>query len=104
MSAPKLSAEAIQSKLKELNNWRHEGDALTQRFQFSNFVEAFGWMTSAALVAESMDHHPDWKNVYNRVDVALSTHDSGGVTEKDFKLAHAMDALARSRVLSAPKG
>lgn len=93
MATPKLSAAAIEEKLGELAGWRFEHDALVRRFEFPSFVGAFGWMTSAALVAEAMNHHPDWKNVYNRVDVELSTHDAGGVTEKDVRLAKAMSEL-----------
>lgn len=68
-------------------------DALTKTFQFRNFVEAFGFMTRAALIAEKMNHHPEWFNVYRTVEVTLSTHDAGGLTELDVKLAQKMDAL-----------
>jgi 4a-hydroxytetrahydrobiopterin dehydratase len=67
---------------------------LRKTFGFADFVEAFAWMTAVALVAEKLDHHPDWTNVYHRVDVALWTHDAGGITERDFELAAAMDRLA----------
>lgn len=69
-------------------------DAIRRSFKFRDFSAAFGFMTRAALVAEKMDHHPEWFNVYNRVDVVLSTHDAGGLTDLDVKLAAAMDALA----------
>ena len=69
-------------------------DAIEKTFKFKNFSEAFGFMARAALVAEKMDHHPEWTNVYNRVTVILTTHDAGGLTEKDVALARAMDALA----------
>jgi 4a-hydroxytetrahydrobiopterin dehydratase len=69
-------------------------EAISKRFVFKDFNEAFGWMTRAALVAEKLDHHPEWFNVYKTVDVTLATHDSGGVTSLDFTLARAMDALA----------
>ena len=65
--------------------------ALQKSFKFSNFNEAFGFMTRVALMADKMDHHPEWFNVYNRVDIVLSTHDAGGITELDFKLAKFMD-------------
>ena len=65
---------------------------------FANFVEAFGFMTQAALVAERMDHHPEWSNVYNRVEVTLATHDAGGVTDKDVALAHFMDEVAANHI------
>lgn len=71
--------------------------ALQKSFKFSNFNEAFGFMTRVALMAEKMDHHPEWFNVYNRVDVTLSTHDAGGITELDFKLAEFMDAALKQK-------
>lgn len=71
-------------------------DAITRRFQFRDFNAAFGWMTRVALIAEKMDHHPEWMNVYRTVDVTLSTHDAGGLTALDIKLGMAMDALAAS--------
>ena len=70
------------------------GDALEKTFVFRNFVEAFGWMTRVALWAEKWGHHPDWSNVYKTVEVSLSTHDAGGLTELDAKLAGKMDELA----------
>src|SRR5471032_3238092 len=69
-------------------------DAITKKFTFKDFNQAFGFMTRAALVAEKMDHHPEWFNIYKTVDVTLSTHDADGVTELDVKLAEAMDKLA----------
>jgi 4a-hydroxytetrahydrobiopterin dehydratase len=71
-------------------------DAITKKFTFKDFKDAFGFMTRAALVAEKMDHHPEWFNVYKTVEVTLSTHDAGGVTEFDIKLAGEMDKLAGS--------
>jgi 4a-hydroxytetrahydrobiopterin dehydratase len=93
---PKLDANARAAALKELPAWREvEGrDAITRKFQFKDFNEAFGFMTHVALLAEKMDHHPEWFNVYNKVEVTLSSHDAGGVTEKDIRLAKAMDAYA----------
>lgn len=83
-------------KALEAAGWQAvEGrDALFKRYEFANFVEAFGWMTRAALWAEKWNHHPEWANVYKTVEVTLTTHDAGGVTEKDAKLAAKMDALA----------
>ena len=69
-------------------------DALKKTFQFKDFTEAFGWMTQVALIAEKMDHHPEWFNVYRTVEVTLSTHDAGGLTQLDVALAKAMDAAA----------
>jgi 4a-hydroxytetrahydrobiopterin dehydratase len=92
----KLNADARAAALKELPEW-HEvdrRDAITRKFQFKDFNQAFAFMTRVALLAEKMDHHPEWFNVYNRVEVTLSTHDAGGVTEKDIAMARAMDAYA----------
>lgn len=90
----RLSDDEIQKKLGELPEWRREGDKLVRRFQFGTFVDAFGWMSSAALIAEKLDHHPEWKNVYNKVDVELTTHDAGGITLFDFELATKMNELS----------
>ncbi len=68
-------------------------DAICKTFEFGSFIAAFGWMTRAALWAEKLNHHPEWSNVYNRVEVTLSTHDAGGLTGLDVKLAQKMDAL-----------
>jgi 4a-hydroxytetrahydrobiopterin dehydratase len=84
--------------LRELKGWSEEGkrDAIVKTFTFANFVDAFGFMTKAALIAERMDHHPEWSNVYKTVSVLLTTHDAGGLSAKDIALARAMDAAARS--------
>ena len=94
--AQKLTAEARKAALGKLSQWSEASgrDAITRKFVFKDFNEAFGFMTRAALVAEKMDHHPEWFNVYKTVEVTLSTHDAGGVTELDVKLAEAMDRLA----------
>ena len=97
MSRAKLSDQEITTRLASLPGWKHEGNKLVRGFRFANFVEAFGWMTSVALVAEKMDHHPDWKNVYDRVAVELTTHDSGGITAFDFELATKMSEIAARR-------
>lgn len=74
--------------------WKEENDKLIQTFEFKNFIEAFGFMTKVALIAEKMSHHPEWKNVYNKVEITLTTHDKGNtITEKDRKLAKAIDEL-----------
>lgn len=88
-----LNQDEINEKLAAAPGWRLAGHAIQREFTFNGFVEAFGWMSSVALVAESMNHHPDWKNVYNKVSVELSTHDAGGLTALDFRLAHAMNRL-----------
>lgn len=87
-----------ETALKGLDGWRAaEGrDALVKSFRFKDFNAAFGFMTRVALLAEKMDHHPEWSNVYNRVEVLLATHEAGGVTERDVKMARFMDAAART--------
>ena len=86
-----------ETALAGLDGWRAaEGrDALVKTFRFKDFNAAFGFMTRVALLAEKMDHHPEWSNVYNRVDVLLATHEAGGVTERDVAMARFMDAAAR---------
>ncbi len=95
----KLEGTARTSALKELSSWRDvQGrDAITRKFEFRDFNEAFGFMTRVGLLAERMDHHPEWFNVYNKVEVTLSTHDAGGVTENDLKMAKAMEAYVSKR-------
>ncbi|MFI4936525.1 MAG: 4a-hydroxytetrahydrobiopterin dehydratase [Caulobacterales bacterium] len=90
---PKIGAPAA---LKNLPGWGEAKgrDAITKTFKFADFNAAFGWMTRVALAAEKLDHHPEWFNVYNRVEVTLATHDAGGVTELDVKLAKLMDEAA----------
>ena len=99
MPRPKaLSKDEINTRLASLDGWALENDKLHREFVFANFIEAFGFMASAALVAEKMDHHPEWSNVYNRVSVDLTTHDADGVTELDFELAAAMNTASSSAV------
>lgn len=92
----KLDKAQRAAALKELKGWSEEPkrDGIVKTFVFANFVEAFGFMTKAALVAERMDHHPEWSNVYKTVNVLLTTHDAGGLTMKDVELARAMDEAA----------
>jgi 4a-hydroxytetrahydrobiopterin dehydratase len=94
--AEKLTGDARKTALAKLDHWSEVSgrDAITRKFIFKDFNQAFGFMTCAALVAEKMDHHPEWFNVYKTVEVTLSTHDAGGVTALDVKLAEAMDKLA----------
>lgn len=94
--AEKLEGEARVKALAGLNGWSEaaDRDAIAKEFKFKDFSEAFGWMTRVALAAEKMDHHPEWFNVWNRVEVTLSTHDAGGLTELDIRLAKKMDKLA----------
>jgi 4a-hydroxytetrahydrobiopterin dehydratase len=95
----KMDAEGRARALRELPGWSEAPgrDAITRKFQFGDFNAAFAFMTRVALLAEKMDHHPEWSNVYNRVEVMLSTHDAGGVTEKDIAMAKAMEDYASNR-------
>ena len=95
--AERLSAEARRQALGGLPGWSDvQGrDAIGKTFIFKDFNEAFGFMSRVALVAEKMDHHPEWRNVYKTVEVVLSTHDAGGVTALDIELAKAMNAIAK---------
>ncbi len=94
--ATKLTAAARTAALRKLPNWKlsADGTAIHRTFTFADFSEAFGFMTRAALFAESLNHHPDWSNSYKKVAVTLSTHDAGGLTKLDIALAEAMDAIA----------
>lgn len=95
MSRPeKIGADAA---LKDLPDWRAADgrDAIVRSYRFADFNAAFGFMTRVALIAEKLDHHPEWLNVYNRVDVTLATHDADGVTELDVRLAKFMDEAAK---------
>lgn len=96
MARDKLDSEAVSRALAELDGWALEdgGVAIVRNFAFRNFSEAFGFMARAALAAEKLDHHPEWSNVYNKVDVRLTTHDAGGLTDLDFKLARKMNGFA----------
>jgi 4a-hydroxytetrahydrobiopterin dehydratase len=94
--AAKLSPAARSAAVARLAGWQEasDRDAIAKTYVFSDFNAAFGFMTRAALVAEKMNHHPEWFNVYKTVQVTLSTHDAGGVTELDIALAEAMDRIA----------
>lgn len=94
--ASRLSDTELQAALADLARWTHDTDATTIRrsFTFKDFPAAFGFMTQVAIAAEKAGHHPDWSNSYNRVTIVLTTHDAGGVTDKDVALAKAIDAIA----------
>lgn len=91
---PKLPAEAIAAALASLEGWSLVEGKLHREYRFADFNQAFGFMARVALVAEAMDHHPEWCNVYSRVVVDLTTHDAGGISESDVKLARRMDEIA----------
>ncbi len=91
----KLEKHVLDAQMKNLHGWTcTRGDlALSKTFSFKNFIDAFGFMTKVALCAERRNHHPEWFNVYNRVDITLTTHDCGGVSEKDIDLAHCIETI-----------
>lgn len=99
----KLGFAERQSQLASLHHWSldEQRDGIRRSFVFADFVEAFGFMTEIALLAEKADHHPEWSNVWNRVDVLLTTHDAGGLSSRDVELAMRMDAAATKRSLKA---
>lgn len=92
--AQRLNNEEIEKRLARLEHWEQAEGKLTRDYKFADFVQAFGFMTRAAMVAEKMNHHPEWSNVYNRVTVNLVTHEAKGVTELDFTLAEKLESLA----------
>lgn len=95
MSTPrKLGDAEIDAFLARSPSWGASGDRITRTFTFPDFVSAFGFMSQVALVAERMDHHPEWSNVYDRVEIVLSTHDAGGLSERDVALARFIDSIA----------
>jgi 4a-hydroxytetrahydrobiopterin dehydratase len=92
----RLNEDAVKVLLNRLPEWslREDGLAITRNFRFADFVEAFGFMTRVAMLAEKADHHPEWFNVYNRVEVTLTTHDAGGLSQRDADMAAMIDAAA----------
>lgn len=98
MARQSLAGPAVEAAMRELPLWTlsADGRSISRSFEFRNFSEAFAFMTRAALAAEKLDHHPDWSNVYKTVAVTLSTHDAGGLTDLDFRLARTMDGYARA--------
>ena len=96
MAIEQLSDAERAEALDALDEWDYDEsrDAITRRFTFADFSEAFAFMTRVALLAEKADHHPEWSNVWNRVDIALTTHDAGGLSHKDVAMAEAIEALA----------
>ncbi len=92
----KLTEQEINDKLENLEGWDYSENALHTSFEFENFKEAFTLMTRIAFEAEAQQHHPDWSNVYNQLEIKLSTHDAGGVTEKDFKMANAIEGIVNA--------
>lgn len=99
MTVSQLDATARAALGRELPDWKMDEsrDAIRRSFRFPDFVSAFGFMTRVALIAERMDHHPEWSNVYGRVEILLTTHDAGGLSERDIALARAIDACFNTR-------
>lgn len=95
----KLDEADVQVQLSTLPGWKLKGGKLHREYEFADFVSAFGFMASSALVAQRMDHHPEWFNVFGTVKVDLATHDAGGITARDLKLARSMEELARRQPL-----
>ena len=94
MTTTKATEPEIEKAMADLDSWTIEGGKLHREYRFRDFVQAFGFMTQVALLAERAAHHPEWFNVYNRVVVDLTTHEVGGITHKDFDLAHEMEQAA----------
>jgi 4a-hydroxytetrahydrobiopterin dehydratase len=93
MARERLTSQQLEDGLATLDGWQVSEGKLFRQLEFKDFVAAFGFMTRVALVAQSMDHHPDWTNVYNRVTIHLHTHDAGGITKRDLELAARIDGL-----------
>ena len=89
----RLTKEQIQIRLQELKNWSFVQDKLYAEFKFADFIDAFGFMTKTAIIAQATNHHPEWFNVYNKVQIHLTTHEVGGISDRDFKLAHRINKL-----------
>jgi 4a-hydroxytetrahydrobiopterin dehydratase len=87
----KLSTTEIIAAMEATPGWTHKGDGIERQYKFADFVAAFAFMSRVALLAEKADHHPEWSNVYNKVDIRLTTHDAGGLSKRDFALAKAID-------------
>lgn len=88
-----LSEAEVAEQLDQLRGWTRDGETIVKRFEFEDFARAFGFMAAVAVAAERQNHHPDWSNSYNRVEIRLSSHDAGGLTARDFKLARRIDEL-----------
>lgn len=100
MPIEKMSPERIEAGLKKLAGWELKAEKLHRELKFKNFVQAWGFMTQAAILAEQMNHHPEWSNVYSRVTIDLTTHEAGGISQRDFELAQKMNEILATMVLS----
>ena len=88
-----IEKNQLDSFTEKNPSWRIDNKTIKKEFKFDNFIEAFGFMSKVALLSEKMDHHPDWQNTYNKVKINLTTHDKGGITTNDIKLAESIDKL-----------
>ena len=93
MAAQKLTEQEVNIRLQQLPGWAVKNEKLHREFKFADFAHAFGFMTTAAVLIEKMNHHPEWFNVYNRVSIDLTTHDASGITQKDVELARLLDSI-----------
>jgi 4a-hydroxytetrahydrobiopterin dehydratase len=100
MSVEKMTAQQVETSLKEMPGWELRNDKLHREHRFKDFVQAWGFMTQVAILAEKMDHHPEWSNVYSRVTIDLTTHEAGGISELDFELAKKIDRILVSLALA----
>lgn len=91
----KLTSQEVLLKLKELNDWQLSNNGIEKNFLFNDFNQAFGFITQVALLAEKMNHHPEWSNVYNKVHIRLNTHDVNGISDLDFKMATRIEELLK---------
>ncbi len=101
MAAHKLNEQELSTELPQLSDWSVKNEKLHREYKFADFAHAFGFMTTAAVNIEKMNHHPEWFNVYNRVSVDLTTHDAGGITRRDVELARLLDAIYSSSFSAA---
>jgi len=91
---PKLTQSELEAEMENLPGWSLDDEKLYKELEFKNFIHAFGFMTKVAITAEKMNHHPEWFNVYNKVQIHLTTHEAGGISENDVNLARKIDTLA----------
>jgi 4a-hydroxytetrahydrobiopterin dehydratase len=96
MAIEKMSSAQVEAELKSLNGWELKNDKLHRELKFKNFVQAWGFMTQIAILAQEMDHHPEWFNVYSRVTIDLTTHEANGISSRDFELAQKIDKVVAS--------
>jgi 4a-hydroxytetrahydrobiopterin dehydratase len=99
MNVQKMTSEQVEAGLKNLPDWELKNDKLHRELKFKNFGQAFGFMTQVALLAQQMDHHPEWSNVYSRVVIDLTTHEAGGISQRDVDLAQKIDQVLTGLVI-----